>query len=249
MVTIEDIETQSGEAHSAVRNNSVNEGWVVDSGATHHMCKDRAAFVTSSKVTTGRKILLGDSSHIDVELEGQVDLSMSLGGQKRIKGTLNNVLYTPEMSRNLFSVTHCVKQGKDVYFDSKRLECRILQGRRIVGRARLQNNLWILNGASFPKNPDQVHGGDSEAHLSIRERNMMYLWHLRLGHLGEDNLRKLQSKRMVKGLHFDEGETFKESCFGCAAGKHHRTPFVRVEEKRKTKILELIHSDLVGREH
>ena len=245
LVTIKEIEAKPMEAHNANHHDTSTGGWIIDSGATHHMCKDKGAFISARKVSGGKRILLGDSSHINVELEGRVDLSMSLGGRGSIKGQLDNVLYTPNMSRNLFSVTHCVKQGNDVYFNSKRRECSILRGGRIVGRARLQNNLWVLNGGFFPQNPDQDHGDDGEAHLSEMERNI-YLWHLRLGHLGEDNLKLLKSKGMVKGLSFDEGETFKDSCFGCAAGKHHRKPFIRVEEKKKTDLLELIHSDLIG---
>ena len=56
----------------------------------------------------------------------------------------------------------------------------------------------------------------------------------------------MQSKNMVRGMEFNQVDTLKESCFGCAAGKHHRAPFVRVEEKQQTEILGLIHSDLVG---
>ena len=184
-------------------------------------------------------------SRINVELEGQVNMSKALENHKRMKGNLKNVLYTPDMSRNLFSVTHCVKQGNDVFFDSKNMECRILRGGKVVGRARLHNNLWILNGGTFPENPDQEIGAESKAYLSKREGNM-YLWHLRLGHLGEDNLKRMQSKNMVRGMEFNQVDTLKESCFGCAAGKHHRAPFVRIEEKQQTEILGLVHSDLVG---
>ena len=90
------------EANTVESKNEHKEGWIVDSRATHHMCKDREVFFNTKEVRNGKKIILGNSSRVDVELEGQVDLSMSLGSEGKVTGTLKNVLYAPEMSRNLF---------------------------------------------------------------------------------------------------------------------------------------------------
>ena len=240
LVSLEEVQ---GTMETNLASGVSSDGWIIDSGATHHMCHDKSAFVSTTNLKSDKKILLGDSSHIDAQMKGEVKLTMILD-DKKVMGSLKNVLYTPKMSRNLFSVTHCVKQGNDVYFDSKKLQCHILSEGRTVARAHLKNNLWILDSL-MPMIPDQDEETDEEANLSVVD-NGMYLWHLRFGHLGLDNLKRLKTKNMVRGLNFNEFDTMKQECFGCAAGKQQRNPFSRIEKKDTTKILELIHSDLMG---
>ena len=162
-----------------------------------------------------------------------------------VPGTLTNVLYTPKMSRNLFSVTHCVKQGKDVVFDANKMECRITQKGRVVGVAHLKDNLWILDGV-MAKYPDQEKEDREENAYLSSHHNSMHLWHLRYGHLGVENLKKLKEKCMVNGLDFKDETRTVENCQGCIAGKHHRLPFPQIATRRETQVLELIHSDVLG---
>jgi len=73
------------------------------------------------------------------------------------------------------------------------------------------------------------------------------LWHHRMCHLGEDNLKLLQRQSLVRGL--PEGElagSVKHTCNGCLKGKMHRTPFPASEKKREREVLELVHTDLCG---
>ncbi len=62
------------------------------------------------------------------------------------------------------------------------------------------------------------------------------LWHRRYGHLGEQNLQKLDydSKKRIG---------FCETCVG---GKHHRSPFEK-SKRHTTDPLELVHSDVCGK--
>ena len=57
LVTIE--ECQTGQANNVMVNKNEGDGWIVDSDATHHMCKDREAFVTTSKVKKWKENSIG----------------------------------------------------------------------------------------------------------------------------------------------------------------------------------------------
>jgi len=72
------------------------------------------------------------------------------------------------------------------------------------------------------------------------------LWHLRLGHLGEHNLKLLKTHHMVEGLGATMDGSVWNSCLGCAAGKQHKLPFPTGGGRVDTQRLELVHSDLMG---
>ncbi|KAL4279785.1 hypothetical protein GQ457_03G014780 [Hibiscus cannabinus] len=71
------------------------------------------------------------------------------------------------------------------------------------------------------------------------------IWHARLGHLGYQLLQKISSKMLVDGMPSLRNVREDIICQGCQFGKSHRLPFMK-SSNRKTSILELIHTDLMG---
>ena len=51
-----------------------NKNWVIDSGATRHICADRGAFSSYSSVDDGEKVFMGDSRPSSVVSKGKVFL-------------------------------------------------------------------------------------------------------------------------------------------------------------------------------
>ena len=69
------------------------------------------------------------------------------------------------------------------------------------------------------------------------------LWHLRLGHLGTQNLQRMS--RLVDGLQdVDLTPSTPNICEGCLYGRQCQQPFEDSETQRL--LLELVHSDLLG---
>ena len=219
-----------GEAHSVCKVST----WIVDSGATHHVCNEEKAFSVLRGNPTVSGVLVGNNAQLDVPKEGEVKLDFAVG-RKIIPGTVDKVLFVPEMARNLFSVTQTMKQGKSVLFDSKSMSCKILKDGKQVGAANLEGGLWVLEC-------DQSKA--AEANVASKGSSLE-LWHQRLGHLGEDNLRKLHGKQMVSGLDATLEGNVKGSCEGCKEGRQHREPFQESENIRRKK-LELVQSDIKG---
>ena len=136
--------TNQGAAHTARLNRS-KIPWIVDSGATHHMCADGGAFTNQREVTGLQKIQLGDASTLTVEKEGNVELDMLHTKKKTVACELHGVLNVPGLSRNLFSVTSCLQQGNDVSFEAEKMICKITKRGELLATAHLRDGLWVLN--------------------------------------------------------------------------------------------------------
>lgn len=78
---------------------SNNREWWVDTGATRHVCADKSMFHSFRAVNNGDKLYMGNSATADIKGEGDVILKMT--SEKELK--LTNVLYVPEIRKNLVS--------------------------------------------------------------------------------------------------------------------------------------------------
>ncbi|MCH80615.1 retrotransposon protein putative Ty1-copia sub-class, partial [Trifolium medium] len=74
------------------------DGWWVDTGASRHVCYDRAMFKTYT-TAENKKVLLGDSHTTNVVGIGDVELNFTSGKTLILK----DVLHTPEIRKNLVS--------------------------------------------------------------------------------------------------------------------------------------------------
>ncbi|KAH9095669.1 hypothetical protein Ae201684P_015468 [Aphanomyces euteiches] len=95
--------------------------WVVDSGATHHMCYvlemfDQMEASTKSKANT---VGLPNGGHVAVEGVGSVILTVKCDlTDQHVKIKLNGVLYMPKFNRNLISVRKSAKAGLKFNFET-----------------------------------------------------------------------------------------------------------------------------------
>ena len=87
--------------------------WWIDSGATRHVCTNRSMFSSFDQVQ-GEKIYMGNSASAKVEGKGTVQLKMTSG---KIL-TLKDVLYVPEVRKNLMSAFLLNKHGFRIVIES-----------------------------------------------------------------------------------------------------------------------------------
>lgn len=82
--------------------------WVIDSGATRHICGDLKSFSKYTQVKDGEeRIYMGDSRPVPVLGKGTVLLNLTSG---KIL-SLGNVLHVPDIRCNLISVSLLVQAG------------------------------------------------------------------------------------------------------------------------------------------
>ena len=71
--------------------------WWIDIGATRHVCYDKKMFSTFEPIETGEKVFMGNFATSDIKGHCKVVLKMTSGKEL----TLKNVLYVPEIHKNL----------------------------------------------------------------------------------------------------------------------------------------------------
>ena len=211
-----------------------NIGWIIDSGATCHMCNDENAFTEYVRLKQPQEISLGDGHIVKATGKGTVLLKIAIGQNQIQRCELKDVLFVPELSYNLLSVSKITKAGKVIKFASS--ECVILDGnQRIIATASLIGSLYQLN----------VVDGKEIVSAAVTESNEV-LWHRRYGHVGFKTLEILAANQMVDGFDYQKSRDEK-FCEPCIDGKHHKSAFPSAGGRRATEILELVHTDVCGK--
>ncbi|GKE54199.1 zinc finger, CCHC-type containing protein [Tanacetum coccineum] len=196
--------------------------WWVDSGATVHVCKDRCCFKTYESLKDGSILHMINESTALVHGRDCVDLKFSSG--KIV--LLFNVLHVPNIRKNLVSSSVLNNYGyKQVIEFNKFI---LSKHGMFIGFGYLSNQMFRLNIFN-----DNI----ASAFMSTSKLNDSIVWHARLGHVHFKRMQDMSKDGLIPAFDMDT-----EKCKTCILNKITKKPFQNV--KRKTRILELIHSDL-----
>ena len=190
---------------------SKNE-WIIDSGASSHMCNEQSNFKEFVQLQSTEKVALGDGSTLDVKGEGTIDMEMILQDGTRRVCVLNNVLYVPNLAYNLVSVSRATDAGKTVDFDDSTCEFRNEEDEVIAFGSR-RGTLYFLKCTV-----------KSRECANVTQENTKRLWHRRFGHLCEQSMMNLVKNDLVSKLNCDLlGEV--GTCEACVGGKQCKSSF------------------------
>lgn len=201
-------------------------GWIIDSGATCHMCADVNQFVSLDYSNVG-KIMLADGRKIDSLGIGNVKLEV-LRGEKAVQVELSGVLYAPELDGNLISVRSLTEKGFVVEFLRK--ECKLSRDGYSWKVADWTNNMYEL--CQLEK--------CSTASAGRRIELCVHEWHRRLAHRNLKDVRAMEHE----GLKIRNCEC-SDICEPCLKGKMARKSFPK-KATPVSKALDCIVSDVCG---
>lgn len=223
--------------------------WIVDSGATAHMCNDIEWF--HNIVKCDRTVCVADGSTLSCLGVGEVHIPL-----KNKTQVVTDVLFLPNLSTNLISVSKLSEKGLSVIFTHKR--CQIFKKDSMIVSATRQGGIYILdNVCGMSLSDSQVQSDvamngveavlepqsllNTEANMNASE-----LWHKRLGHLSYKGVSVL--RKLVSGINLPstQHDATISKCVSCVEGKQTVQKFPRGEAKRAKQLLELIHSDVCG---
>ena len=193
-------------ALSASRSREHNT-WIVNLGATCHMCHDRNLFTDVQNLKEPLEVVKGDGRTLTAAGKGDVSLDITLPNGKTKTRKLHDVLFVPKLSYNLFSVS---KAGNITKFTKS--GCYILEKQHnLIAKASKVGSLYYLD-----HKPCQV-----EAHSAKGSETKEDICHRRFGHLGVRNLQRLARDKLVDGFDYDASKdiTF---CEVCVEGKQHQ---------------------------
>ncbi|CAL0320864.1 unnamed protein product [Lupinus luteus] len=159
------------------------DGWWVDTGASRHVCYDRAMFKNYTNADD-KKVLLGDSHTTIVAGTGDVELKFTSGKTLILK----DVMHTPEMRKNLVSGFLLNKAGftqtigADLY--------TLTRNGVFVGKGYATDGMFKLNvDVSINKISDSAY--------MLCDFN---IWHSRLCHVNKHAILNMSSLGLIPKL-------------------------------------------------
>ncbi|CAJ2665853.1 unnamed protein product [Trifolium pratense] len=212
-------------AHTSLRASS-KEDWYFDSGCSRHMTgvekylKEVKSYATSF-------VTFGDGAKGEIRGIGRL---IDHGLPK-----LENVLLVKGLTANLISISQLCDQGMKVNFTKN--ECLVSnnEGDILMRGIRSKDNcyLWI----------PLEEGNVSTCFLTKNEE--VKLWHQKLGHLNLKSMKRVISEEAVRGLpilQIQEGNI----CGECQIGKQTKVSHQKLQHLSTSRVLELLHMDLMG---
>ncbi|UYV64092.1 ECSIT [Cordylochernes scorpioides] len=168
----------------------------------------REWFKTYTPFTSDHPIYLGDNSTLLAEGMGDIEIQAYVDGGW-YNTYIRNVLYSPQLKKNLYSLSTSTRRGFNVIIKHDKLQIFMDNDLKAVG---------VRHGGLYR----MLFKVTSSSQGYITSENKLQLWHERLAHLPVATLREMATKGLVDGLQPQdlEGEFF--FCEGCQLGKSHR---------------------------
>lgn len=208
-------------------------GWVFDTAASHHFCKNLNYFTDFKKLRNETLSVAVDNVVFPVEGKGTVKLRF---GNKIV--CLKDVMYSEKLKRNLISGPRLDKEGAVFY--GCRGEVKVSQGDKTLFKATLRNGLYTV----YPKIVDN-HENNRKFAATAKVDRKLEEWHKRLSHVSAKVLIDTSRNNGVKGL-----PNFNSSCIldcnDCKLNKFKRVSFKALHTIRSKAPLELLFTDVWG---
>ncbi|KAM1500447.1 hypothetical protein ACFX10_023002 [Malus domestica] len=199
--------------------------WWIDSGATRHVSKDKSCFINFKEKALGEhRLYMGNNTYVDVLGEGDCKI-------KNSKSTivLKNVLFAPNIRRNLVSVSVPEKKG---------FETRFMNGAVTIGK---KGYIYIRGIRVDDMYSVCINKSISSEYAFVSTvQNLSYLWHLRLYHINKNKIMRMSKNGMLPQISAHDFDT----CESCIKGKMTRKSFS--QHWISTNLLEIVHTDLCG---
>ncbi|XP_058774998.1 uncharacterized protein LOC131649251 [Vicia villosa] len=213
--------------------------WILDSGANDHVCSSLQMFSCYHKIKP-INVCLPNGSVVLAKHAGTIQFSPHL--------QLHNVLFTPEFSLNLVSVsklcqsTNCnfIFSANDCYIQDVKTKKMIGLANQVEGLYRLKTSIDLITAET---SISSISSSKPHADISIPNNCKLIpkqaLWHFRLGHLLHDRLSKMA--HMYPDIFNDN----KAVCDVCHYARHKKPPY-NLSHSKASQNFELLHFDIWG---
>lgn len=211
---------------------ALQKSWVLDSGASCHVCNDRSRFTSFKPITDS--IRTGDSQTV-VSGIGEVRIR---GKRPRTGETvvikLSNVLYSPNFLTNLVSLKllrdHNVKWDSDqdilVYHREGIAKIEFHHGMWVIEHNEMETALATHRRQREAHQPRPIKKPNRNSERPLVSKATADVWHRRMGHMHTERLEILE--KMVEGMEIvgpiskQSAEHNPELCQVCQVTKAHR---------------------------
>jgi hypothetical protein len=208
--------------------------WVLDSGASTHICADKELFHT---IRPTDSIIKWGSNNAEIKASGIGEIKIKFKNTNRL-ASLNQVLYVPELGVNLISLGIIRDKGFMAKFDKN--SCKIYNNEFILAEGIYINNLSIFETTT----PLHTSYNKTSPSIILNTNTLdSKTWHERLGHIGSNALKELENSTL--GVHFNNTEFSTKECTTCIQAKITKKVSKKPIEKAE-KYLDKVYSDIGG---
>jgi hypothetical protein len=223
--------------------------WFADSGASEHMSDKKEWFRDFTPIPEGvHAVQIADDTKLWVRGRGNIVINRLVNGQNH-KGTITNVLYVPQLKRNLFSVGLVSERDLSFVTFPGRCEFRTLTSRTILQGTR-KDKLYQLQMTAIPSitKPSSDSATDYIFMSKTSISKDIMLWHQRMGHINVDTIHHMHSNDSLLGFNLDTNNSLKQPCEGCMLGKKHKSSYPTNSSKERTTVPgQFLHGDVSGK--
>lgn len=200
--------------------------WILDSGATEHMTSDRERFTSLQKYTS--IVEVANSEKIAVTGKGEILLSFHDSTINGMNFTMSDVLYVPNLGGSLLSIGRIEERGFRVQFADGEAKVIDKNGETVL-TARRRGRLYIIE--------------ESRPSALLTRAENEEMWHRRLGHPHNSGIKGIDSTVNNQKTNLSTNSP----CSVCIQGKMKKQSFPKTSNTRAEQVLEIIHSDVVGK--
>lgn len=217
--------------------------WVIDSGATDHVCKDRSAFYSIKPCASPMRYRTAGN---DVVSEEEGIVAMQLPEPRKL--VLQDVTYLPSAPANLLSLGTLQQKGWTFDFANGYMALGSYRIRMYnVGPKGKQQKgkLHAICLPLVPPAPAVEQPATRSIFVVTQQKDTLVNWHRRIAHIGVSTIKELAAAGRLQ-IASSPGPEFKmEDCEVCAIAKATRLTFGDVSVRGDVP-LAIVHSDIAG---
>ena len=170
-----------------------SNSWIFDLGASQHICNSLQGLTGSRTLHNGEMIVrVGNGTKISAKVIGTNMLKLPSGEVLELK----NCLHFPLCIKNLISISVLLRDGHSVLFD--KMSCTLYLNGRNISHGNMIEGLFHLETSSGMHCIES--GNTSKPKRAREEVNQVRLWHLKLGHVNQDKIRKMSKDGYLSPL-------------------------------------------------
>lgn len=219
------------------------EDWILDSGANSHFTNDKSLLFDFQETQPEEiQVAKGEALMHAVGI-GKIKLRPSHLQNTIVE--LHKVLYVPDLSTNLLSLSQVDQKGFTYHGGNN--ELRILGPERetiLIAKMVNSTELYLLDAQ--PIKP-KYQAFPTQKQLGKSTQATLGEWHRRLGHLNTNSILRLAKEGSIQNLNITSTNA-NFSCLPCQLGKQKAYSFQSDTNanKRAKDLLELVHSDVAS---
>src|SRR5260370_12665204 len=167
--------------------------FIIDSGASAHMCHDQSFYSSYCKIDPPRSIYVADNGILEAVGVSDINVHTTHNGQTK-SSLIKGALHLPQLHTSHLSIAQLADASVRTISDPQHINLVDIHTGKTMDHALRFHNLYRLKVEIVHSNVAHV----AQTHLPSKAS--LALWHCRLGHINEDTIIKMVQAEVTIGM-------------------------------------------------